>query len=161
MSDLCDTLPTDHCILQWARDDFEGGFKQALDDAVSYIADKEKFEQGLQQQPTTAQTTVTSVAESVGGARPKTWGDCLTWGRRRFEQLFSNNIKQLLFNFPLDMKTTTGEPFWSGAKRPPAPLVFDPKEPYHLDFVVAAATLRANTLGIAAPKAVCSCLSFS
>ncbi|KAJ1471875.1 hypothetical protein T484DRAFT_1842446, partial [Baffinella frigidus] len=117
--------------IQWARDDFEGVFKQdfpnaiehtiqwaregvfeqAVEDAASYVADEEKFFQTLTSQPTTAKGTVSSVSETIGDARPKNWNDCIAWGRKRFEQLFSNSIKQLLFNFPLDMKTTHGEPF--------------------------------------------------
>jgi ubiquitin-activating enzyme E1 len=32
--------------------------------------------------------------------------------RRMFEELFSNRIRQLLHNFPLDRLTATGTPFW-------------------------------------------------
>ena len=32
--------------------------------------------------------------------------------RVRFEDLFSNKVRQLLHNFPLDRLTYTGAPFW-------------------------------------------------
>ena len=35
--------------------------------------------------------------------RPAAFSDCVVWARLKFEELFTNNIKQLLFNFPLDM----------------------------------------------------------
>jgi ubiquitin-activating enzyme E1 len=44
--------------------------------------------------------------------------------------------------------TSSGAPFWSGSKRPPAPLDFDPDDPLHLGFVKAAANLRATNYGI-------------
>ena len=44
------------------------------------------------------------------------------WARLRFEENFHNSIAQLLHNFPLDMTTSSGAPFWSGPKRPPTPL---------------------------------------
>ncbi len=37
----------------------------------------------------------------------------------------------------------TGAPFWSGPKRPPTALKFDPNNATHLDFIVAAANLLA------------------
>lgn len=46
------------------------------------------------------------------------------------------------------MATASGTPFWSGPKRPPAAQVFDPADPLHLGFVVAAANLRAAMYGL-------------
>ncbi|RYY70333.1 hypothetical protein EON63_22725 [archaeon] len=36
--------------------------------------------------------------------------------RLAFEDLFNHRIQQLLFNFPLDRRTSNGTPFWSGGK---------------------------------------------
>jgi len=68
--------------------------------------------------------------------------------RLKFEEYFNNNIQQLLYNFPLNMITSTGEPFWSGPKRAPKPLIFDLEDPIHLEFVLAGANLRAQIYGI-------------
>jgi len=46
------------------------------------------------------------------------------------------------------MITSTGAPFWSGPKRAPKPLKFDPNDPVHLEFILAAANLRAQIYGI-------------
>ena len=108
--------------------------------------------------------------------RPTSFADCVVWARLKFEELFTNNIKQLLFNFPLEMftplaphapprraaarpnrhrapvlrrTTAAGTPFWSGPKRPPSPLVFDASDPLHTEFVLAAANLRAANFSIA------------
>jgi ubiquitin-activating enzyme E1 len=40
-----------------------------------------------------------------------------------FEDLFTNRLKQLIHSFPLDSVTSSGTPFWSGAKKPPLPLL--------------------------------------
>lgn len=58
-------------------------------------------------------------------------------------------MKQLLHNFPVDSLTSSGNPFWSGAKRPPSPLDFDASDSLHLGFVKGAAILRAANYGIA------------
>jgi ubiquitin-activating enzyme E1 len=65
-------------------------------------------------------------------ARPLTFGDCVAWARLQFQACFANSIAQLLHNFPTDQTTSTGQPFWSGSKRPPAPIAFDLADPLHL-----------------------------
>jgi ubiquitin-activating enzyme E1 len=71
-----------------------------------------------------------------------------------FEELFSNRIKQLLFNYPLDRVTDNGTPFWSGAKKPPTPLVFDISDPTHYEFVLATAEMRCTMFAIPMPQHV-------
>jgi len=63
--------------------------------------------------------------------------------------MFHNQIAQLLHNFPADQVTSTGQPFWSGPKRCPKPLNFDASCSLHMDFIVAAANLRAVVYNIA------------
>jgi len=46
------------------------------------------------------------------------------------------------------MTTTAGAPFWSGTKRAPTPLNFDPGNSLHLDFIMAAANLQATVYGL-------------
>lgn len=72
----------------------------------------------------------------------------MEWARLHWEDQYANQIKQLLFNFPPEQVTSSGQPFWSGPKRCPEPLVFDVNEPMHLDYIYAAANLRAEVYGI-------------
>lgn len=37
--------------------------------------------------------------------------------------------------------------FWSGPKRCPHPIRFDPENPLHMSYIVAAANLRADAFG--------------
>jgi ubiquitin-activating enzyme E1 len=55
---------------------------------------------------------------------------------------------QLLHCFPLDHKTEQGAPFWSGPKRPPQALQFDPNDEQHVNFVQAAANIFAYAFGL-------------
>jgi len=50
--------------------------------------------------------------------------------------------------FPIDAKDKDGAPFWSGPKRAPTPIPFDPTDELHGQFVTACANLLAFTLGI-------------
>jgi len=83
--------------------------------------------------------------------RSATWPECVGWARRKFESYFSHRIAQLLFNFPPDATTSQGVPFWSPPKRLPKPLAFDASDPLHMQFVMAAANLRAFMLGVTPP----------
>lgn len=92
--------------------------------------------------------SINHVKENLVLYRARTFEDCIHWARIQFEEFFSNTIKQLLFNFPIDTLTSSGTPFWSGSKKPPQPIEFDPNDHTHMMFVVAAANLRAYTFGL-------------
>lgn len=136
----------EHCI-QWARDAFEGMFNTAPLEVNAYLGRPDYLKE-LDKQPTNKQSTLESIYESLVAAKPRSFEECVVWARLKFEELFNNNIKQLLFNFPLDMKTSSGTPFWGGPKRPPTPLEFDPKDQFDMDFIVAATNLRAQLYGL-------------
>lgn len=134
--------------LQWARDNFEGLFKQSAENASQYLTDKDFVERTLKLPGVQPIEVLDSVKTALITDRPKDMQDCVTWARHHWEDQYSNQIKQLLFNFPPDQLTTTGQLFWSGPKRCPEPLVFNVEEPLHLDYIVAAANLKAQVYGL-------------
>ena len=140
--------------LQWARDWFEGEFKQSAEDVNSYLSNPD-YAATLSGQQNTKAETVMNIRKTLVDERPVSFEDCVVWARLQFEKLFNNQIRQLLFNFPEDQITSTGIKFWSGSKRCPKPLVFnledkceDAQMRNHFDFIVAAANLRALMFGI-------------
>ena len=140
--------------LQWARDYFEGEFKQSAEDVNSYLGSAD-FAETLSGQQNTKLETINSVQKTLVEERPRSFEDCVGYARRKFEDLFSNQIKQLLHNFPEDQITSSGTKFWSGSKRCPNFLPFDLDSKCedagmrnHFDFIVAASNLRASMFGI-------------
>jgi len=151
--------------LQWARDWFEGAFKQSVDDVngylknissssrttsteSAYVAQLEKATPGLKL------ATLQRVKTALVDSRPVSFEDCVAWARLQFQECFHDSIAQLLHNFPADQVTSSGAPFWSGAKRAPTPLTFDADDQMHLDYVKAAAVLRASNYGLRPTDAV-------
>mgnify|MGYP001224815543 CR=1 FL=1 len=132
--------------IQWARDFFEGSFKQSAEDVNAYLSQHD-FLSSLERQPGVRKGTLEALHSNLI-EKPLSLQDCIVWARLRFEELFHNQIAQLLFNFPLDMVTSSGTPFWSGPKRPPTPLQFDENDPLHMEFIVATANLRAFNYGL-------------
>jgi len=133
--------------IQWARDEFEGLFRQAAEDANTYLSKADFFE-SLNKQGGNRKGTLESIRASLVTNKPLKFEECIVWARLKYEDLFNNSIRQLLYNFPLDMLTSTGSPFWSGPKRPPTPLVFNADDDEHMAFVLSAANLRAVNYGL-------------
>ncbi|XP_054164273.1 ubiquitin-like modifier-activating enzyme 1 isoform X2 [Oppia nitens] len=134
--------------LQWARDDFEGVFRQVADNTHQYLTDPKFVEKTLKMPGNEGILTLESVKRALGEDRPQNFQDCIKWARLNFEEQYVNQIKQLLYNFPPDSLTNSGVPFWSGPKRCPHPLVFDPNNETHLDYIVAGANLKAYVYNI-------------
>lgn len=134
--------------IQWGRDIFEGLYHNVPESVNSYITNPKFMETLKKQSGGSRLETLTTIRDALVSERPNHFEDCIKWGRLKFEEYFNNNIQQLLYNFPLDMITSTGAPFWSGPKRAPTPLTFDVKDPLHIDFVVSSANLRAYLYGL-------------
>ena len=140
--------------LQWARDYFAGIFTQNAEDVNAYLSSPD-FAMQLKSQQNTKMDTLKSIQDTLVDERPRSFEDCVVWARLKFEELFVNQIQQLLHNFPEDQITSTGSKFWSGSKRCPIAVTFDINSKCedaemrnHFDFVVAAANLRASMYGI-------------
>lgn len=71
----------------------------------------------------------------------------------KFYSNYRNNIKQLLYTYPLDAKTKNGDPFWKLPKRPPTAIEqFDPEDILHCTFISSYAVMLAKIFNIAYPK---------
>ncbi|XP_014218818.1 ubiquitin-like modifier-activating enzyme 1 [Copidosoma floridanum] len=134
--------------LQWARDSFEGLFKQSAENAAQYISDPNFIDRTLKLPGVQPLEVLESVKIALIDERPLSFKDCIVWARCHWQDQFNNQIRQLLFNFPPDQVTSSGQPFWSGPKRCPTPLDFDVNNELHLDYIVAAANLKATVYGI-------------
>ncbi|XP_055329553.1 ubiquitin-like modifier-activating enzyme 1 [Paramacrobiotus metropolitanus] len=134
--------------LQWARDLFEGLFSAPATYVIRYM-EEAKFMEHVMKLPGAQPTEMLeSLKKALIDERPASFADCIAWARQQFQELFHNQISQLLYNFPRDQVTTSGAPFWSGPKRCPHPLEFSADNPMHLGFVIAAASLKAEMYGL-------------
>uniref|UniRef100_A0A8D8LVH5 E1 ubiquitin-activating enzyme n=1 Tax=Cacopsylla melanoneura TaxID=428564 RepID=A0A8D8LVH5_9HEMI len=135
--------------LQWARDNFEGIFKQAAENAAQYLKDPPTFVDQVMKLPGSQPLeTMENVKRALVEERPRNMQDCVAWARNHWQDQYNNQIRQLLFNFPPDQVTSSGQPFWSGPKRCPKHLEFDVTDPLHLQYVYTGANLKAELYGI-------------
>lgn len=140
--------------LQWSRDYFAGIFTQNAEDVNAFLGSPD-FTKQLESQQNTKMDTLKSIQDTLVDERPRSFEDCVVWARLKFEELYVNQIMQLLHNFPEDQVTSSGAKFWSGSKRCPKPVHFDIDSKCEdaemrnsFDFVVATANLRASMYGI-------------
>ncbi|EXK31940.1 ubiquitin-activating enzyme E1 [Fusarium oxysporum f. sp. melonis 26406] len=140
----------DHTIA-WAKEYmFEKLFVKAPQTVNLYLTQPQFIENSMKQGGNQKETLET-IRNYLTTERPRTFEDCIAWARQLFETEFSNKIQQLLYNFPKDSETSSGTPFWSGPKRAPDALKFDPNNPSHFGFIVAAANLHAFNYNIKSP----------
>uniref|UniRef100_A0A667WQ22 E1 ubiquitin-activating enzyme n=1 Tax=Myripristis murdjan TaxID=586833 RepID=A0A667WQ22_9TELE len=107
--------------LQWARDEFEGLFKQPSENAI----DPKFMERTLKLPGAQPLEVLEAVYKSLVTDCPHSWADCVAWARNHWQCQYSNNIRQLLHNFPPDQVHTL-----------------------HMDYIMAAANLYAQTYGL-------------
>ncbi len=133
--------------IAWARELFEGYFIKPAETVNLYLTQPDYINTTLKQGGN-EKATLEMIQDFLVQDKPLSVEDCIKWARLQFEKQYNNAIQQLLYNFPKDSVSSSGQPFWSGPKRAPDPLKFDPSNEYHWNFVVAGANLHAFNYGI-------------
>ncbi|WOK96678.1 ubiquitin-activating enzyme E1 2-like isoform X1 [Canna indica] len=142
----------DHC-LTWARSEFEGLLEKTPNEVNTFLSNPGAYASSMRNAgDAQARDLLEHVLECLVKDTCETFQDCISWARLRFEDYFTNRVKQLTFTFPEDAATSTGAPFWSAPKRFPRPLQFSSSDPSHLQFIMAASILRAEIFGISIPE---------
>ena len=137
--------------IAWARDVFQSYFVGPPETVNLYLSQPDYINTTLKQQGN-EKLVLDSLKEFLVTGKPADFSDCISWARLEFDKQYHNAIEQLLYNFPKDSKTSTGADFWSGPKRAPTALNFDPSDETHMGFVVHGAALHAYNYDIAVPK---------
>ena len=128
--------------IAWAKEMFQTLFAGPPEIVNAYLTQKDYLGTALKQSGNEKQTLET-LRDFLVTEKPETFDDCIEWARMQFEKNYNNAIRQLLYNFPKDATTSSGQPFWSGPKRAPDALDFDINEETHYQFILAAANLHA------------------
>ncbi|KAK3687501.1 hypothetical protein B0T22DRAFT_130371 [Podospora appendiculata] len=133
--------------IAWARELFESSFVKPAETVNLYLQQPNYLETTLKQGGN-EKATLEMLVDYLKNERALTFEDCVQWARMLFEKQFNNAIQQLLYNFPKDSTSSSGTPFWSGPKRAPDAIKFDPENPTHYAFVEAATNLHAFNYNI-------------
>ncbi|KNZ80044.1 Ubiquitin-activating enzyme E1 1 [Termitomyces sp. J132] len=133
--------------IEWSRKQFENLFVKPVQAVNTYLSEPNYLESSLKYSGSSKEQ-IEQIVSYLVTDKPLTFEECIIWARLQFERDYNNEIRQLLFSLPKDAVTTSGQPFWSGPKRAPDPLVFNSSDPTHLEYVIAAANLHAFNYGL-------------
>jgi ubiquitin-activating enzyme E1 len=153
----------EHCI-EWARATFENRFAAPYLEAKKFCEDKAGYLASVRaatlecQDKRKARSAASSAIEDLTRlkgvldmARSATFASCVEEATMMFHELFRDTILQLIHNFPENHVTSTGDKFWTGAKRFPQAAVLSAADEMHLDFIMSAANILAACYGIVPP----------
>mmetsp|Transcript_12121 Transcript_12121/g.10436 ORF Transcript_12121/g.10436 Transcript_12121/m.10436 type:complete len:296 (+) Transcript_12121:1580-2467(+) len=142
--------------IQWARDFFEGIFVDGPNEYQKYSENPQKYiteiSKELRQQQSQLRSRLESVSKLANYVNTATHQTCIKLARDLFQDTFHNMIAQLLYTFPPEHKTESGQLFWSGLKRLPKTLNFDPEDETHVNFIFSTANLFAYIFNLEALK---------
>ncbi|KAH8025949.1 hypothetical protein HPB51_014282 [Rhipicephalus microplus] len=135
--------------IEWARDEFEGLFKMSAVNAVKYLENPRFLSAAQKTLPLMEEVDLLQeLMKILVEERAWVFDDCVEFARLRFQEQYDTRIRQMLRHYPEEQLTSKGTPFWSAGRRCPHPIEFDPSNTLHVDYIVAAANLRAAMFGI-------------
>jgi ubiquitin-activating enzyme E1 len=129
--------------IPWARDVFEGFFTKAPNN-YNKLFTTENFDDWGTTELIELHTDVKMIIENA----PKVYKDCVLFAHKQWHEYFSDTIANLVHKFPADFKNDDGTPFWSGTKKCPVPIVFDPENMTHVGFVNTFAKLWSKVFNV-------------
>jgi ubiquitin-activating enzyme E1 len=131
--------------ITWAKSVFKSAFQDNVELVNEFLVDPKGFLSGDKGNNIVSLETVN---DYVVRQRPHTFADCVAWARLRFEEQFNWAIRNIVATYPEDRITKSGGSYWSGNKRFPSPIEFNPEDPSHIMYIEAAAIIYGNVFGI-------------
>lgn len=140
----------DHTI-EWARDYFQALFGNGSADFKNLVKDPKGY----------VKQCIEEANKQAGGILDKfkflskfliAWPEINTQalvniGRQLFQDIFHDQIAQLLYCFPIDFKDENGHLFWSSPKRPPYVIDFDADDSMHFMFIKSVVVILSDVFG--------------
>ena len=111
--------------IEWAMDFFSGTFKSDPEICNRFLDYQRSNPGGIPPEFLHQKEQLLSVKVNLFEKAPQSFADCVEWSCLKFQESFYSIIRQLIYNFPKDSITSSGAPFWSGAKRFPVAIEFD------------------------------------
>ncbi|XP_023340651.1 ubiquitin-like modifier-activating enzyme 6 [Eurytemora carolleeae] len=156
---------TPHCILKsfphraehavnWAQEKLERILVRKLEARNIFIQEyrgrEDELERALKsgEVPPGSRETQFYLNSCGSGA---TWSSCVAAARIKFQKYFNFKAQQLTTSFPQDAQLTDGGLFWSWPKLKPVPVIFDPDNQVHTEFVLLLAKGFAEILNVSVP----------
>ena len=142
-----------HCI-EWSRDVFNDYFITTVNDIKNYFTNFEDFKENIKKEGSATQNLEKLNEEKtiIDFVINDNFDKVIEYAVKKYTDNFDWRIQQLLYNFPPDYKNEEGKPFWSGSKKLPHNIPYDPKNDLCFLFVKRYATIISHALGLNVKK---------
>ena len=150
----------DHCI-EWARAQFEDLFVSPAEAAGKFLSDPGAFIKKTRRETleladkgprssaiSKAIDSLPLLIATLELAAGATIEGCVSMAWKAFHLLFRDKIVDLITAYPVDAKTESGDPFWTGHKKFPAVAAYDAANENHVGFIISATNLFAHMLKV-------------
>ena len=133
-----------HCI-EYARQKFNDFFNFNIKDVLEYIKLKKITIEDDAKENLYKLENIKNIFKIF---KCKNFESCLDLAINEFYTYFNYNIRDLLNDFPADLKYNDGSLFWNSGKRKPEEINFDVNDDMQIDFIYYYAYLIAKNLKI-------------
>ena len=142
-----------HCI-EWSRELFSDYFVSTVNDIKNYFTKFEDFKENIKKEGSATQNLEKLDEEKkiIDFVINNDFDKVIEFAVKKYTDNFDWRIQQLLYNFPPDYKNEEGKPFWSGSKKLPHNILFDPNDELCFLFVKSYATIISHSLGLIVKK---------
>ena len=141
-----------HCI-EWSKDSFWGYFGNSLSEVKKFFNDLNEFKDLIKREgsPTFQLTKLEYLKKQIDIIVSKDLKKMCQFGIDCYTSNFDHNIQQLITIYPPDYKTKVNDKlvdFWTGSKRLPHPIKFNPEDKLCLDYVIKFVQILSHAFGI-------------
>ena len=139
----------EHCI-EFERDSFYGYFGTIINEVKGFFTDYNRFKQNLKREksPKFQLNRLNLLKTYIDIVVTKDINKMCKFAIKSYTDNFDHNIQDLLITYPPDYKTKEGLEFWTGSKRMPHPIHFDPNIDLCLNYVIKFVQILSHSLGI-------------
>ena len=146
----------EHCI-EWSKDSFYGYFGDSLNQVKKFFNDLNEFKELIKREGTAPYqlTKLEYLKKQIDIIVTKDIKKMCQFGVDCYTENFDHNIQQLLSIYPPDYKTSINDKivdFWSGSKRLPHPIKFNPKDDLCLNYVIKFVQILSHAFNIPLTK---------
>ena len=138
-----------HCI-EWSRDVFNAYFISTVNDIKNYFTNFETFKQNIEKEGSATQNLEKLLEEKIiiEFLINNDYNKLIEYAVKKYTDNFDYRIQQLLYNFPPDCKNEEGKPFWSGSKKLPHNIPYNPNDELSFLFVKSYVHIISHAFGM-------------
>ena len=145
-----------HCI-EWSKDSFFGYFGDSLNEVKIFFNDFKAFKELIKREGSASLQLrkLEFLKKQIDIIVTKDIKKLCQFGIDCFTSNFDHNIQQLLSLYPPNYKTKINDQvvdFWTGSKRLPHPIKFNPEDKLCLEYVIKFVQILVHALGIQLTK---------